>query len=112
MSDKGQYQAIVIGAGMSGSWAAKELCDQGIKTLMLDRGPDVKHLQDYPTSSIYPWEFPHRGSIDFEDMKANPIVSKCYAYKEGATHFFAKDDEQPYVQHKPFDWIKGYQVGG
>jgi choline dehydrogenase-like flavoprotein len=112
MSEQLKYQAIVIGAGMSGSWVAKELCDQGIKTLLLDRGPNVKHLQDYPTSSKYPWEFPHRGAIDHADREANPIVSKCYAYKEGATHFFAKDNDQPYIQDKPFDWIKGYQVGG
>ncbi|MDF1699385.1 MAG: GMC family oxidoreductase [Saprospiraceae bacterium] len=106
------YEAIVIGAGMSGSWVAKELCDHGVKTLLLDRGPNVKHLQDYPTGSTYPWDFPHRGAVDFEDVEANPIVSKCYAYKEGATHFFVKDDVQPYIQEKPFDWIKGYQVGG
>ena len=112
MSLEKEFQAIVIGAGMSGGWVAKELCDHGIKTLLLDRGPDVKHLQDYPTGSTYPWDFPHRGSIDLEDKEANPIVSKCYAYKEGATHFFVKDDVQPYVQTKPFDWIKGYQVGG
>ena len=107
-----KFQAIVIGAGMSGSWVAKELCDNGIKTLLLDRGPNVKHLQDYPTASKYPWEFPHRGAVELEDKEANPIVSKCYAYKEGATHFFVKDDVQPYIQDKPFDWIKGYQVGG
>lgn len=112
MSLNKEFQAIVIGAGMSGSWVAKELCDNGIKTLLLDRGPDVKHLQDYPTGSKYPWDFPHRGAVDLEDKEANPIVNKCYAYKEGATHFFVKDDVQPYVQTKPFDWIKGYQVGG
>jgi len=107
-----EFQAIVIGAGMSGSWVAKELCDKGVKTLLLDRGPNVKHLEDYPTGGKYPWEFPHRGAVDLEDREANPIVNKCYAYKEGATHFFVKDDVQPYVQEKPFDWIKGYQVGG
>ena len=112
MSMNNDFQAIVIGAGMSGSWVAKELCDNGIKTLLLDRGPNVKHLQDYPTGSTYPWDFPHRGAVELEDKETNPIVNKCYAYKEGATHFFVKDDVQPYVQEKPFDWIKGYQVGG
>lgn len=107
-----KYQAIVIGAGMSGSWVAKELCEAGIKTLLLDRGPDVKHLQDYPTASKYPWEYEHRGAINASVAEANPIVAKCYAYKEGATHFFVEDDVQPYKQEKPFDWIKGYQVGG
>jgi len=61
MSTTTEFQAIVIGAGMSGGWVAKELCDHGIKTLLLDRGPNVKHLQDYPTASTFPWEYPHRG---------------------------------------------------
>lgn len=112
MSTSNNFQAIVIGAGMSGSWVAKELCDHGIKTLLLDRGPNVRHLQDYPTAGTFPWEFPHRGDISHAEREANPIVSKCYAYREGATHFFVKDDVQPYIQDKPFDWIKGYQVGG
>ncbi len=112
MSIPGEFQAIVIGAGMSGSWVAKELCDKGIKTLLLDRGSNVKHLRDYPTASTFPWDFPHRGTVELEVREANPIVSRCYAYREGATHFFAKDNVQPYVQEKPFDWIKGYQVGG
>ena len=111
MSDA-RYEAIVIGAGMSGSWVAKELCDKGVKTLMLDRGPEVKHLRDYPTAGKYPWEFEFRGAMSEEHTKANPIASRCYAYRDGATHFFAQDDVQPYVQTKPFDWIKGYQVGG
>lgn len=107
-----KYEAIIIGAGMSGSWVAKELCDHGVKTLLLDRGPEVKHLRDYPTASTYPWEFELRGALSKEHTKANPIVSRCYAYKDGANHFFVEDDVQPYVQTKPFDWIKGYQVGG
>ena len=107
-----RYEAIVIGAGMSGSWVAKELCDKNVKTLLLDRGPDVKHLRDYPTASKYPWEYELRGAMSEEHTQANPIASRCYAYKDGATHFFVEDDVQPYVQSKPFDWIKGYQVGG
>jgi len=112
MSENNKFEAIVIGAGMSGGWAAKELCDNGIKTLLLDRGKNVKHLQDYPTGSKYPWEYEHRGALENEHKKKNPIAAKCYAYKEGATHFFVEDDVQPYIQEKPFDWIKGYQVGG
>ncbi len=107
-----RYEAIVIGAGMSGSWVAKELCDKGIDTLLLDRGPDVRHLQDYPTASTYPWGYENRGALTQEQIDANPIAARCYAYKEGATHFFVEDDVQPYEQEKPFDWIKGYQVGG
>ncbi|MEM1119409.1 MAG: GMC family oxidoreductase [Bacteroidota bacterium] len=106
------YDAIVIGAGMSGSYAAKELCEKGLKTLLLERGRNVEHLKDYPTTSMQPWEFPHRGQIPHEVKKANPAISRCYAFKEDAMHFFVKDTEHPYIQEKPFDWIRGYQVGG
>ncbi len=105
------FDAIVIGAGMSGSWVAKELCDQGIKTLMLERGRDVKH-QDYPTANMNPWEFEHRGQMPHDVVKENPVIAKCYAFREDNAHFFVKDKEHPYIQEKPFDWIRGYQVGG
>jgi len=106
------FDAIVIGSGMSGGWAAKELCEKGLKTLVLERGRDVKHIKDYPTTNMYPWEFKHRGQVPYEIEKANPVVSRCYAFREDAMHFFVKDSDHPYVQEKPFDWIRGYQVGG
>jgi len=106
------FDAIVIGSGMSGGWAAKELTGKGLKTLMLERGRDVKHLKDYPTTNMYPWEFEHRGEVPMDIQEANPVVNRCYAFKEDAMHFFVKDNEHPYVQTKPFDWIRGYQVGG
>ncbi len=106
------FDAIVIGSGMSGGWSAKELCEKGLKTLMLERGRDVKHLKDYPTTNQNPWEFPHRGQIPYEIAKDNPVISRCYAFREDAMHFFCKDTEHPYQQEKPFDWIRGYQVGG
>ncbi|WP_375584515.1 GMC oxidoreductase [Cyclobacterium xiamenense] len=106
------YDAIVIGSGMSGGWAAKELCEKGLKTLVLERGREVKHVQDYPTTNKMPWEFEHRGAIPEEIKKENPVVSRCYAFREDAQHFFVKDKEHPYVQEKPFDWIRGYQTGG
>src|SRR5579862_6777438 len=106
------YDAIVIGSGMSGGWAAKELCEKGLKTLVLERGRDVVHLKDYPTTNMLPWEFEHRGQIPEEIQEANPVVSRCYAFREDAMQFFVKDTEHPYVQDKPFDWIRGYQVGG
>ena len=112
MPDKNTFDAIVIGSGMSGGWSAKELCEKGLKTLLLERGRDVKHLKDYPTTNMMPWEFPHRNQIPYEIQKDNPVVSRCYAFKEEAMHFFCKDTEHPYVQEKPFDWIRGYQVGG
>ena len=106
------YDAIVIGSGISGGWAAKELCEKGLKTLVLERGRSVKHLVDYPTMAKEPWDFPHRNDLTLKMKKDNPIVSKCYAFREDAMHFFVKDKEHPYVQQKPFDWIRGYQVGG
>jgi len=106
------YDAIVIGSGMSGGWAAKELAENGLKTLVLERGRDVKHVEDYPTANLNPWELPHRGQLPLEVTEENPIISRCYAFNEDTDHFFVKDDEHPYVQEKPFDWIRGYQVGG
>ena len=106
------FDAIVIGSGMSGGWAAKEFCEKGLKTLVLERGRDVKHLKDYPTTNMMPWEFKHRGQVPYDIQKDNPVVSRCYAFREDAMHFFVKDTEHPYVQDKPFDWIRGYQVGG
>ena len=106
------FDAIVIGSGISGGWAAKELTEKGLKTLVLERGRDVKHNVDYPTTNMKPWEFEHRGQIPEDIQKANPIVSRCYAFREDAQHFFVKDQDHPYVQEKPFDWIRGYQVGG
>lgn len=106
------FDAIIIGSGMSGGWAAKEFTDNGLKTLVLERGRDVKHIKDYPTTNKMPWEFPHQGQVPLEIQKANPVVSRCYAFQEDAMHFFVKDTEHPYVQQKPFDWIRGYQVGG
>ncbi|MDO1448169.1 GMC family oxidoreductase [Rhodocytophaga aerolata] len=106
------YDAIVIGSGISGGWAAKELTEKGLKTLVLERGKDVKHIKDYPTTMMNPWEFEHRGQLPLEVLKENPVVGKCYAFREDAQHFFVKDKEHPYVQDKPFDWIRGYQVGG
>ncbi|KYP14878.1 GMC family oxidoreductase [Flavihumibacter sp. CACIAM 22H1] len=106
------YDVIVIGSGISGGWAAKEFTEKGLKTLVLERGRDVKHLKDYPTTNKMPWEFEHRGQLTRELIEANPVVSKCYAFREDALHFFVKDKEHPYIQDKPFDWIRGYQVGG
>ncbi|HZE84306.1 MAG TPA: GMC family oxidoreductase, partial [Puia sp.] len=106
------FDAIVIGSGMTGGWAAKELTEKGLKTLVLERGRDVKHLKDYPTTNMNPWEFEHRGEMPYEIQQANPIASRCYVFREDAAHFVVKDKEHPYIQEKPFDWIRGYQVGG
>ncbi len=106
------YDAIVIGTGISGGWAAKELTGKGLKTLVLERGRDVKHNVDYPTTNMQPWEFDHLGQPTLAERQANPIASKHYIFKEDAMHFVMKDKVHPYVQDKPFDWMRGYQVGG
>jgi choline dehydrogenase-like flavoprotein len=109
---KNTYDAIVVGSGISGGWAAKELCEKGLKTLVLERGRNVVHLKDYPTAMKGPWDFPHHLKMPLSVTEENPSVSRCYAFDESTQHFFVKDTEHPYIQEKPFDWIRGYQVGG
>ena len=109
---KQTFDAIVVGTGISGGWAAKELTEKGLKTLVLDRGKDVKHIVDYPTTNMQPWEFEHLGQPTLAMREQNPIASKHYIFREDAMHFVVKDAEHPYVQDKPFDWMRGYQVGG
>lgn len=106
------FDAIVVGSGISGGWAVKELCDRGLKTLMLERGRPVVHRDDYPTATKDPWDFAYRESLPASVREKHPIVSRCYAYDDTTSHFFVKDEEHPYVQEKPFDWIRGYQEGG
>jgi len=106
------FDAIVIGSGISGGWAAKELCEQGFKTLVLERGRNVVHNKDYPTANLQPWEFKHRGKITEEELRQNPLISKAAGYAEDTKHFFIQDADHPYIQTRPFDWIRGYQVGG
>src|SRR6476661_10842467 len=107
-----EYDAIVIGSGISGGWAAKELCDHGLKTLVLERGRNVEHIKDYPTATKAPWEFKHRGQMTKKFLQENSLISKAAGFGEDTAHFFIKDKDHPYIQEKPFDWIRGYQVGG
>ena len=104
------YDAIVIGSGISGGWAAKELCQKGLKTLLLERGRNVEHIKDYPTATMNPWDFEHGMNHTTRDRNENPV--QCAASDPGNKHFFASDKEHPYHQEKPFNWIRGYQVGG
>ena len=106
------YDAIVIGSGISGGWAAKELCELGLKTLVLERGRNIEHIKDYPTMNTPIWEFRHRGEITKKQRDENPFISKAAGYDESTQHFFIKDKDHPYIQEKPFEWIRGYQVGG
>src|SRR5690606_5272637 len=91
-------------------WAAMELCKKGLKTLLLDRGRSVKHIEDYPTAMLHPWDFDLRLYNSRDVIKENPIQSQ--GFYAGNQIFYAKDQEQPYVQQKPFQWFRGNQVGG
>ena len=104
------YDAIVIGSGITGGWAAKELCEKGLKTLMLERGRDVRHIKDYPTANLNPWDFEYRLNNTNKESTENPIRSGTS--DESDRMFYVSDKEHPYIQHKPFNWIRGYQVGG
>lgn len=109
-SQQQTFDAIVVGSGISGGWAAKELCEKGLKVLLLERGRNVEHVKDYTTATLNPWDFPHRLNNTAQDMQDDPIQSKVY--DESSKHFFVRDKEHPYIQDKPFSWIRGYQVGG
>ncbi|MFD2285856.1 GMC family oxidoreductase [Pedobacter petrophilus] len=106
------YDAIVIGSGMSDGWAAKELTEKGLKTLMIESGRNVKHIKDYPTTNMFPWEFAHRGTVPYSISKEYKIPSRNYVFDESTVHFLKKDAVQEYIQEKPYDWIRGNQVGG
>ena len=105
------FDAIVVGSGISGGWAAKELCEKGLKTLVLERGRNVEHVKDYATASLKPWELQHRNRIT-DQMKENQSIQIRGFCDETNSHFFVNDKENPYNQVKPFDWIRGYHVGG
>jgi glucoside 3-dehydrogenase (cytochrome c) catalytic subunit len=80
--------------------------------LVLERGRNVEHIKDYSTATLAPWELSRHNTFSKEFLDENPVISKCYAFEEATQHFFVKDNEHPYVQVKPFAWIRGYQVGG
>ena len=111
---KNTYDAIVVGTGVSGGWAIKELCEKGLKTLALERGRDVKHGEDYPTANMEPWQLPFDDRLPEEDLEKHYYVQNRtgYTVKESTKHWWIKDDEEPYSEVKRFDWIRGYHVGG
>ncbi|MGN7205940.1 GMC oxidoreductase [Pedobacter sp. SAFR-022] len=104
------YDAIVVGSGISGGWAAMELCKKGLKTLLLERGRDVKHIDNYPTATMNPWDFKNGLNNTLEDRLADPIQSNGYSPAD--KHFYVSDLEHPYIQEQPFHWFRGYQIGG
>jgi choline dehydrogenase-like flavoprotein len=106
------YDAIVIGSGMSGGWAAKELCEKGLKTLVLEKGRMVNHIEDYPTMMKETWEMENRGALTAEEQKTYHIQTRSGFVGESVKHFYTNDLENPYQETKPFDWIRGNQTGG
>ena len=108
-----KFDAIVIGTGISGGWAAKELCEKGLKTLVLERGRMIKHIEDYTTMNDDPWDYKNGDVITQEIKRVQPKQSRTdYVNSESTKHFFVNDLEHPYKEEKPFNWIRGYHVGG
>lgn len=106
------YDAIVIGSGISGGWAAKELCEKGLKTLVLEKGRMVKHGVDYPTANMDPWDFPNGGNLTPDEQQKYHIQTRSGFIGEATKHFWTDDEANPYDEVKRFDWIRGNQVGG
>ena len=108
------YHAIVVGSGITGGWAAKELCQKGLKTLVLERGRDIQHGSGYKTAMMSPWDFPNRGVPTNADKKQYPIQSQVYCFSEATKPYWVNDIHHPYETPKdqPFNWIRGYHVGG
>ena len=106
------YDAIVIGSGISGGWAAKELCEKGLKTLVLERGRIVEHVVDYPTMNDDPWDIELRGALSPEDRKKHKYSIRTGFVGQTTKHFYANDEENPYTEVKPFLWVRAHQMGG
>lgn len=112
MPENNVYDAIVIGSGISGGWAAKELTEKGLKTLILERGRNIEHIKDYVNASKDIWEFPHRDTRTQEMIKDYPVLKRDYPLNESTFGMWASDKENPYTEVKRFDWYRGYHVGG
>jgi choline dehydrogenase-like flavoprotein len=106
------YDAIVVGSGISGGWAAKELTEKGLKTLLLERGRNIEHIKDYVNANKAPWEFEHRGGRTQKMIDEHPVLKRDYVLTELNQEYWVNEKESPYVEVKPFDWFRGYHVGG
>ena len=116
MADNNTFDAIVVGSGISGGWAAKELTERGLKVIMLERGFDIKHdvklNGDYEKTNKPAWEYPHRGRATEQTKKDYPALSRDYPINHRNLSWWANDQENPYTETKRFDWFRGYHVGG
>lgn len=106
------FDAIVIGSGISGGWAAKELTEKGLNVLMLERGRNVEHIKDYMNATKDPWELEHRGRGTLQMKETHPILSRDYPFNETNIDFWVNEKEAPYTEIKPYNWFRGYQIGG
>ena len=111
INNKNTFDAIIVGSGISGGWAAKELCEKGLKVLLLERGTNVVH-PNYPTSTKDPWDFPHHIHLSQEDIKQHYVQSRHWSFREDNKHFYINDIDNPYDESKRFDWVRADKVGG
>ena len=106
------FDAIVIGSGISGGWAAKELTENGLKVLMVERGENIEHITGYVNALKAPWEIPHRDRLTTQIREEQPIATRDYFIHESNAQYWVKDKDSPYIEKRPFDWFRGYHVGG
>jgi choline dehydrogenase-like flavoprotein len=107
-----EYDAIVVGSGISGGWAAKELTEKGLTVLLLERGRNIEHVKDYVNATKAPWQFPHRGSKTQQMIKNYPVLNRDYPLNETNLDFWTNEQESPFTEIHRFDWFRGYHVGG
>ena len=112
MADNQFFDAIVVGSGISGGWAAKELTEKGLTVLLLERGRNIEHVKDYVNATKAPWQFPHRGSKTQEMVRNYPVLNRDYPLNETNLDFWTNEKESPFTEVKRFDWFRGYHVGG
>ena len=106
------YDAIVVGSGVSGGWAAKELTERGLTVLLLERGRNIEHIKDYPNSTKGPWQYPHRGRRTQDLIRRYPVLQRGHQLNERNAEWWTNEEESPYTEAKRFDWYRGYHVGG
>src|SRR5215510_15101059 len=106
------YDAIVVGSGISGGWAAKELTEKGLRVLLLERGKNIEHVKDYVNATKAPWDYPHRGGRTQAMEHDYPVLKRDYPLNEKNLDWWASDKDSPYTEIKRFDWFRGYHVGG